>query len=134
VPVIRRRLQPGEVRAAPPGELAIYADLTHRVPHPDGPTCAQNLQTLCRRHHRLKTAGDFSSRLSTSTDAVPGTVPGTAVWTTPTGRQYERPPTKINPMPALIGSHVPKQAQPHSPPQQAAPPSSTYPPEDPPPF
>jgi hypothetical protein len=29
-------------------------DLDHLVPFPEGPTSAQNLHSLCRRHHRLK--------------------------------------------------------------------------------
>lgn len=32
-------------------------DLDHRVPYPEGPTAAENLQPLCRRHHRLKSHG-----------------------------------------------------------------------------
>ncbi|MCT1606914.1 HNH endonuclease, partial [Nesterenkonia massiliensis] len=32
-------------------------DIDHIQPHPDGPTRGDNLQALCRRHHRIKTAG-----------------------------------------------------------------------------
>jgi hypothetical protein len=34
---------------------AIGADLDHTVEYPLGPTSAENLHTLCRTHHRLKT-------------------------------------------------------------------------------
>lgn len=37
-----------------PAELC---DIDHITPWPLGPTTADNLQVLCRRHHRLKTAG-----------------------------------------------------------------------------
>lgn len=38
-------------------------DIDHITPWPEGKTRAENLQVLCRRHHRLKTAGyDISSR------------------------------------------------------------------------
>lgn len=38
-------------------------DIDHITPWPDGKTAADNLQVLCRRHHRLKTAGyDVHSR------------------------------------------------------------------------
>lgn len=37
-----------------PAELC---DIDHVTPWPQGPTSADNLQVLCRRHHRLKTAG-----------------------------------------------------------------------------
>ena len=32
-------------------------DKDHRTPWPHGPTSGQNLWSLCRRHHRMKTAG-----------------------------------------------------------------------------
>lgn len=32
-------------------------DLDHRVAYPEGPTSAQNLHPLCRRHHRMKSHG-----------------------------------------------------------------------------
>jgi len=111
------------------GTRAHRCDLDHRVPHPDGATCAQNLQTLCRRHHRLKTAGHLSSRTSTAPDTAPGTV----VWTTPTGRQYERPPTPIAPPAALIGSDVPSPPR-RPPPNRSAPQPHQDQPGDPPPF
>lgn len=36
---------------------AELCDIDHITPWPHGPTTADNLQVLCRRHHRLKTAG-----------------------------------------------------------------------------
>ena len=61
-----------------------FCDLDHRVPHAHGgPTCACNTQPLCRRHHRLKSAGYL--RCEASTD--PRHPPGTVVWTTRAGRR-----------------------------------------------
>ena len=34
---------------------ATECDLDHEQPHPRGPTSADNLRPLCRRHHRMKT-------------------------------------------------------------------------------
>jgi hypothetical protein len=36
---------------------ADLCDLDHRIAHPGGPTRGDNLQPLCRRHHRLKSHG-----------------------------------------------------------------------------
>ena len=58
-------------------------DLDHVVPHPDGPTEPDNLLALCRTHHRAKHLGRFRVRLARD---------GTAVWTTPTGREVVDPP------------------------------------------
>ena len=33
---------------------AEWCDLDHTVRHPDGPTSADNMAALCRRHHRMK--------------------------------------------------------------------------------
>ena len=56
---------------------ALYCDLDHTVPHPDGPTCQCNLNPKCRRHHRTKQAPGWK---------VTQPAPDTAVWTTPSGR------------------------------------------------
>jgi hypothetical protein len=58
---------------------AIYCDLDHTVPYPDGPTDQCNLNPKCRRHHRTKQAPDWK---------VTQPTPGTAVWTTPSGRTH----------------------------------------------
>jgi len=58
-------------------------DLDHRVPfEPDrpavGPTTAENLQCLCRHHHRLKTLAGW--RVSRDPES------GATMWVSPTGR------------------------------------------------
>jgi hypothetical protein len=58
---------------------AVYCDLDHTVPYPDGPTDQCNLNPKCRRHHRTKQAPGWT---------VTQPVPGTAVWTTPSGRTH----------------------------------------------
>jgi hypothetical protein len=35
---------------------ALYCDIDHTVPYPDGPTDQCNLNPKCRRHHRTKQA------------------------------------------------------------------------------
>ena len=52
-------------------------DLDHTQPYPTGPTNDDNLITLCRRHHRLKTLADFDTEQDTD---------GRWQVTTPTGR------------------------------------------------
>jgi hypothetical protein len=55
-------------------------DLDHIIPFPLGPTTAQNLTALCRRHHRLKQRPGW--RLARGPDGV-------LVWTTPSGHQVQ---------------------------------------------
>ena len=52
-------------------------DKDHRVPWPHGPTNGQNMWSLCRRHHRIKTAGIFTATLGEN---------GNARWHLPSGR------------------------------------------------
>jgi Domain of unknown function (DUF222) len=65
-------------------------DLDHRIPYEEGgATCSCNLQSLCRRHHRLKGTG--------MVDVEPVLDPeepvGTLRWISWTGREYlHRPP------------------------------------------
>lgn len=66
---------------------AVYADVDHSVPHPDGPTHPSNLKCLCREHHLLKTF--WSGRGGWADLQLPD---GTVVWTAPTGRQYRTKP------------------------------------------
>ncbi|QTE28782.1 HNH endonuclease signature motif containing protein [Pengzhenrongella sicca] len=72
-------------------------DLDHRDPydhnHPDlgGQTCAENLHSLCRHHHRAKTYGGWHPDLDTTT--------GDTWWTSPTKHRYKRPATDVNPEP-----------------------------------
>jgi hypothetical protein len=63
---------------------ALYCDLDHTVPYPDGPTDECNLNPKCRRHHRTKQAPGWQ---------VTQPTPGTATWTTPSGRTHTTAPT-----------------------------------------
>jgi hypothetical protein len=76
-------------------------DLDHRIPYDSedperGPTCSCNLQPLCRRHHRLKTAGLIGIRVVTEGEE-PGIAPGTLEFTTSTGLRYRRSPSRVVP-------------------------------------
>jgi hypothetical protein len=55
---------------------ATECDLDHLVPFPQGPTSAENLHALCRRHHGLKHEGGWR------VEATPG---GGLRWTSPQG-------------------------------------------------
>ncbi|MGI3198029.1 HNH endonuclease [Streptomyces sp. GLT-R25] len=57
----------------------------HARPERGGPTTPENLQPLCRRHHRLKT---HHPGWSVGRDARTGG----AVWTAPTGHTYINTP------------------------------------------
>ena len=57
----------------------------HHTPHSGGQTTPDNLQPLCRRHHRLKTH-DPGWRVTRN----PHT--GTTTWTSPTGHTYTNSP------------------------------------------
>jgi len=58
--------------------------LDHRIPWPDGPTSAENLEPLCKRHHDLKHHSNW--RLHKCPD-------GSYEWTSPTRHTYRyRPP------------------------------------------
>jgi Domain of unknown function (DUF222) len=63
---------------------AVFSDLDHTVPYPDGPTDQCNLNPKCRRHHRTKQAPGWKS-------AQPA--PDTVTWTTPSGRIHTTTPT-----------------------------------------
>ena len=68
-----------------PGCRSVITDLDHIVAFPRGQTVPQNLQPLCRRHHRLKTHSRW--RISTDSDGDPddGSAGTTHTWTSPTG-------------------------------------------------
>jgi Domain of unknown function (DUF222) len=66
------------------GAQAIYCDLDHSVPYPDGITCECVLGPVCRRHHRCKQAPGW--RLEEPE-------PGVMKWTAPSGRSYTTTPT-----------------------------------------
>lgn len=63
---------------------AVFCDLDHTVPYPDGPTDQCNLNPKCRRHHRTKQAPGWKTAQPT---------PDTATWTTPSGRTHATSPT-----------------------------------------
>jgi hypothetical protein len=71
---------------------AVYCDLDHTVPYPDGPTCECNLTPKCRRHHRIKQAPDWQ---------VQQPSPGSSIWTTPSGRIHATAPTAYDPQSAI---------------------------------
>jgi hypothetical protein len=63
---------------------AVFCDLDHTVPYPDGLTCQCNLAPKCRRHHRCKQATGWR---------VEQPEPGMFRWTVPSGRRYTTTPT-----------------------------------------
>jgi Domain of unknown function (DUF222) len=63
---------------------ALYSDLDHTTPYPDGPTDQCNLGPKCRRHHRAKQAPGWR---------VEQPQPGTTRWTLPNGRTHTTTPT-----------------------------------------
>ena len=63
---------------------AVYCDLDHTVPWPDGPTDECNLGPKCRRHHRAKQAPGWR---------VEQPEPGVIRWTLPDGRTHTSTPT-----------------------------------------
>jgi hypothetical protein len=58
---------------------AVFSDLDHTIPYPDGPTDECNLDPKCRRHHRVKQAPGWR---------VEQPQPGIMHWTTPSGRTH----------------------------------------------
>jgi hypothetical protein len=58
-------------------------DKDHRDPWPHGATSAENMQCLCRHHHRAKHSGLFT---------VHPDPDGTIVWTTRSGHAFHRRP------------------------------------------
>jgi Domain of unknown function (DUF222) len=63
---------------------AVFSDLDHTLPYPDGPTDQCNLNPKCRRHHRTKQAPGWKT-------AQPA--PDTVTWSTPSGRSHTTTPT-----------------------------------------
>jgi hypothetical protein len=63
---------------------ALFCDIDHTIPYPDGPTDECNTNPKCRRHHRVKQAPGWQ---------VTQPTPDTAVWTTPSGRTHITSPT-----------------------------------------
>lgn len=70
------RLRDGTCRFPGCAVPAAECDLDHLVPFPEGPTSADNLHALCRRHHGLKHEGGWR---------VEATSRGGLRWTSPQG-------------------------------------------------
>jgi Domain of unknown function (DUF222) len=68
---------------------AAQCDLDHVVSYPAGTTSSANLQTKCRRDHRLKHTGRWRHHISTDPDDPPHTI----VLISPTGQRYTTHPT-----------------------------------------
>jgi Domain of unknown function (DUF222) len=66
------------------GAQAVYCDLDHTTPWPDGSTCQCNLGPKCRRHHRAKQAPGWN---------VEQPEPGVTRWTLPNRRSHTTEPT-----------------------------------------
>ncbi len=73
--LVRRR--DGRCRFPGCSVAARFCDLDHVRPWPTGPTAADNLACLCRRHHRIKQRAGWRVRM------LPGAL---LEWTDPTGR------------------------------------------------
>jgi hypothetical protein len=73
------------------------SDLDHRIPHPRGPTHADNLYAACRSFHEIKTLTD--------TRVVDDGEGGMRV-TYPSGRTYHRPADPVLPDPMQAGPAV----------------------------
>jgi len=69
---------------------ATRTDIDHTTRYPDGATEETNLGCLCRRHHRMKTAGENHE----SGWKVTQHEPGVMEWTSPTGRPYTTYPPR----------------------------------------
>jgi hypothetical protein len=76
------RLRDRTCRYAGCRRAAEYCDVDHVVPWKGdghtGQTCEQNLECLCRRHHRMKHHRDWEARINGSD----------IEWTSPTGHHY----------------------------------------------
>ncbi|MGI9083889.1 MAG: DUF222 domain-containing protein [Aeromicrobium sp.] len=62
---------------------AVDCDNDHQRPWPHGPTNGQNMWSLCRRHHRMKTAGIFTPELDEDLETI---------WRMPSGRHVPAEP------------------------------------------
>jgi hypothetical protein len=71
---------PGCAMPAARADLDHVTAFNHRRPERGGPTVPENLQPLCRHHHRLKTHGNWTVHRS-------GTTANTT-WTAPSGHRY----------------------------------------------
>jgi hypothetical protein len=69
---------------------AIRCDVDHLQPFgKGGASCICNLHPACRRHHQLKTSGQWQARPSRPDEPYPA---GTIIWTTPDGHPHPSTP------------------------------------------
>ncbi|WP_343899170.1 HNH endonuclease signature motif containing protein, partial [Nocardioides aquaticus] len=71
---------------------AVFADMDHVIPHPDGPTETGNVAPACRQHHRAKTHMGWNYNLLG---------PGLYLWTSPIGQRYLRSHAGTHPIDEL---------------------------------
>lgn len=83
---------------------AVFCDLDHVRPWPDGPTREENLICLCRRHHRIKQRTGW--RATVTPDAV-------VTWIDPTGRVRTTAP--VDALHTTILTGTPEHAAPVAP-------------------
>ncbi|WP_375476771.1 DUF222 domain-containing protein [uncultured Jatrophihabitans sp.] len=90
------------------------SDLDHLVPWAaGGRTSPENLHPPCERHHMLRHEGSWRVRRdNTGSDDH---LPGTMIWTTPTGRAFTRPPHTY-PVDHTLAMDPPAAADPDPPP------------------
>jgi hypothetical protein len=68
---------------------AQHCDKDHRVPWPHGPTAGTNMWALCRRHHRMKTAGIFTAEPDEN---------GRPTWRLPSGHEVATEQMDFSPL------------------------------------
>jgi hypothetical protein len=91
--VLARQVRMRDQQCRYPGcaRAAIGCDLDHTVPFAKGgPTRADNLAAICRRHHRLKHHGD-----AVDPPVLEQTAQGQLSWTLPTGHEYRTKPPAV---------------------------------------
>ncbi|GAA0980287.1 hypothetical protein GCM10009562_27840 [Nocardioides aquaticus] len=71
---------------------AVFTDMEHVIPYPDGPTETGNVAPACRQHHRAKTHMGWDYE-------VLG--PGLYLWTSPQGERYLRSHAGTHPIDQL---------------------------------
>ena len=75
----RHCIFPGCAMPAARCDLDHITPFNHDMPEAGAATVPQNLQALCRRHHRIKTAGPWRVQRDGQ---------GQVVWSAPTGHRY----------------------------------------------
>lgn len=84
---VARLVRAREPRCRFPGcrQPAVRCDLDHVVPWPQGRTTTSNLGPLCRRHHQLKTHGNWRIDTLDTSASPPGVDSAGWRWRTPAG-------------------------------------------------